>query len=421
MISGVLVGAVLEVPTTASLLVGITAWVALQFVRLSRLRRLLSDDGAAVPGRSAWGDVYRSLASLKSESDKSDTDSRRANLKESMASLPYGFVIVTRNGRIEWFNAAAARFLNLSRSDDIGRELNHLIRQPEFDAALDSEASHAEAELEVGEKCLAVHISAFGGGAYRLVCVQDLSYVRRLERARSELLGNVAHELKTPLTVIGGYAEMIFLTASSSADDKITGAAKHVIRQAERMNRLIDDLLTLERLDETRLPAEQIEKVNLPGLADEIVEEMAVVQSDRQCKIKIDIAQDAVIYGKPQELRSVLSNLIANAMRHSPASGVVCVGWLRDAAGGHLAVSDEGPGIEAVHLPRLTERFYRADKSRSRELGGTGLGLAIVKRVLQRHGASLRIESELGKGSVFHCDFPPASLSPPARRGRSIE
>ncbi len=416
----VLFGVVLDVPTMASLLIGAMVWIVLQFLRLSKLRRLLPDDGVAGEiSRSVWGDVYRFLGSLKREKGQDDAPGWRVGLEESMAGLPYGFVIVLHSGHIEWFNAAAARLLNLSRPDDIGREIHHLVRQPEFDAALAGRAEQAEVELEAGGRRLEAHVSVFGNGAYRLICVQDLSYVRYLECARSEMLGNVAHELKTPLTVIKGYAEIISTAASALADAKIPEAANHVARQAERMNRMIDDLLTLERLDETRLPTGQAEKVNLRNLADEIVEEMAVVQSDKQCKIKIDIAEDAVIHGRPQELRSVLSNLIANAMRYSPASGVVRVSWFHDAGGGHLFVSDQGLGIEAVHLSRLTERFYRADKSRSRELGGTGLGLAIVKRVLQRHGASLRIESELGKGSVFYCDFPLTSLTGSSHSGRA--
>ena len=406
---GAVVGAVLSLPLLG-LFVGIGMWGMLQFIRLLRLRHhLLSNKSIAVVSLGGmWGDIYRRINYLKQVGKKREERDYYARLEDAVVGLPYGFVIVSRDGRIEWFNTAASKLLQLSHPDDIGREIRHLIRQPHFAVVFEDDRGYAEVNLNIGGKFLAAYVSTFDEGAYRLIVVQDMTRVRYLERARSELLGNVAHELKTPLTVIKGYADIISGMAKSLLNDKTKDAVMHISKQAVRMNRIVDDLLMLERLEESQQIDEDIGEVNLRQLADEMATDITVINPDNQCHIKIDIAEGATFQANRRELYSVLSNLVSNAVRYSPEDGVVRILWSDDKNGKYLAVSDEGPGIDPIHLPRLTERFYRADKSRSRDLGGTGLGLAIVKRILQRYGASLRIESELDKGSVFYCDFPTA-------------
>ncbi len=408
-LAGAGVGAMLSA-LLPGLLVGACIWAALQWVRLLRLRRWLDADAPAdAPGVGGlWGDVYRRIAGLGQGRDESEERRRYSRLEDGVATLPYGFLIITRDRCIEWFNAAISDFLHLSYPDDLDLEIDHLVRHPDFVAALESDEDVVEMSLNLFDRALAVYISSFGAAGYRLIVVQDLSRVHYLERARSELLGNVTHELKTPLTVISGYAEMIAGAAESAPDGRAADAATQISRQAGHMNRIIEDLLMLERLEGSRPPAYNGEKVSVRRLADEVVEEVAVINPESRCRIDVAIEKGVVLHGSRSELHSVLSNLVGNAVRYSPAGGVVRVVWSQDGNGRHLSVSDQGPGIDPVHLPRLTERFYRVDKSRSRESGGTGLGLAIVKHVLQRYGASLRIESEPGRGSVFHCDFPAA-------------
>ena len=412
-IAGASVGAILS-SSLAGLFIGVGAWVALQFVRLLRLSRWLATDVSAVPdndprlddGLAAsglWGNVYRSVARLKQAAAVNEEDHRRVHLEEGVAALPYGFVIVTREGRIEWFNAAASRLLHLSHPDDMGREITNLIRQPDFVAVFEGSGNDTEVNMSIGGKSLTVYASLFGGGTYRLIAVQDLSQVRYLERARSELLGNVAHELKTPLTVIRGYADII-ASGKLPAENKVGDIAGHISRQAERMNCIVEDLLMLERLEER--PLQDVDPVELRRLINEVVQEITVASGAGSCRFEVSVEDSVLLHGDRSELHSVLSNLIANAVRYSPDGGVVRVYWSPCGKGGWLSVADEGIGIDPAHLPRLTERFYRADRNRSRKSGGAGLGLAIVKHVLQRHGASLHIESSLGKGSVFHCDFP---------------
>ena len=408
---GVVVVGMLSSPLTG-LLVGVALWGLVQFVRLIRLRRWLGGGTpkSAVRVSGLWGDVYRRVLRFQQTDRESSEDRRSLRLEEGAAALPYGIVIVDSGGRIEWLNSAASRVLLLSYPGDVGREIKHLIRQSDFVAALESEEESVEVKLNIAGKHLVAHVSSFGEGGYRLVVVQDLSRVHYLERARSELLGNVAHELKTPLTVIAGYAEII--AAGEKPGNKTGDTAAQIGKQAERMNCIIDDLLMLGRLESGQLPQQNIEAVNVRLLAEEVVQEALVGRSVNHCKIEVDVAADVTLRGNRGELHSVLSNLVSNALRYSPEGGSVRVSWSNVAgSGGYFAVSDEGVGIDSVHLQRLTERFYRVDKSRSRDSGGTGLGLAIVKRVLQRHGASLRVESELGKGSVFYCDFPADAIA----------
>ena len=411
-LAGAGAGATLSSPL-AGLFAGVCVWAGLQFRQLLRFRRWLAagaDAEAAPRGEGLWGEVYR-RASLRKRGLDERESARRVRLEEGVVALPYGFVIVSHGGRIEWFNAAAAKMLHLSDPDDVNREIGHLIRSPDFVAALESAGAGTELELNLFGRFLAVYVSSFGDGGYRLVVVQDVSRVRYLERARSELLGNVAHELKTPLTVVGGYAEII----AASADANTGEAAVQIGKQTERMNRIVENLLTLERLEESLPLAHDADKVDLRRLVDEVVREEEMVAPAGRCRIEIAVAEGVTLRGDRRDLHSVLSNLVGNAVRYSPEGGVVRVSWSQDAGVGRLSVSDEGPGIDPTHLPRLTERFYRVDKSRSRELGGTGLGLAIVKHALQKHGASLRVESELGKGSTFHCEFPEGSFQRTAR------
>jgi len=234
----------------------------------------------------------------------------------------------------------------------------------------------------------------------------------RLEAVRRDFVANASHELRSPLTVISGYLET--LGQDPALDPDLHGPVAEMRRQAERMTAIIRDLLELSRLEETDeiVGGEPIDVAALLGLLRK--DTLARAVHPRDVRVRVD--SDARLIGDEPEIHSAFSNLVDNAAKYTPAEGSLEMRWWVDEDGGHFAVSDTGMGIPPEHIPRLTERFYRVDAGRSRATGGSGLGLAIVKHVLQRHGATLEVQSTLGSGSTFTCHFPPervASLAHP--------
>jgi two-component system phosphate regulon sensor histidine kinase PhoR len=234
--------------------------------------------------------------------------------------------------------------------------------------------------------------------------VEDITQARRLEQMRRDFVANVSHELRTPLTVINGYLE----TFIDSGDDCCLPWRQPMRRmheQTERMLHLIEDLLILSRL-ETEGAQRPEHPVPVPELLHSVAEDALGLSGQRGHKIRVEADSELWLRGSEPELRSAFSNLIFNAVRHTPDRGEIVIRWYANEAGLHLEVEDDGEGIPATHIPRLTERFYRVDRGRARSHGGTGLGLAIVKHVLNRHEGRLRINSQVGVGSIFSCDFP---------------
>lgn len=225
----------------------------------------------------------------------------------------------------------------------------------------------------------------------------------RLHRMRQDFVANVSHELRTPLTVIHGYIE-ILLSAYKNSDPKLYEIWQKVFEQAERMEHLVADLLLLSKL-ESEEPISKKEPCKVPELIKKIVIDAEGLSKGRH-KIMCDIDLKLDLLGETAEIRSAFSNLVMNAVHYTPDAGEICLNWYADKKALYFEVKDNGIGIPSKHIPRLTERFYRVDKGRSRQSGGTGLGLAIVKHVLMRHEASLEIQSEVGKGSTFTAIFP---------------
>ncbi len=250
---------------------------------------------------------------------------------------------------------------------------------------------------------LSVRIVPYGENQ-RLVLARDISRLHRLEQMRRDFVANASHELRTPLTVLGGYLETL-ADSDDAALRQWQPAIEQMRHQANRMRRLVDDLLLLSRLETDEAPAEP-EAVAVPAMLASIREDAELLAGERAHAIELEAEPGLQLRGDYHELRSAFANLVLNAVQHTPAEGRIAIRWYADAGGAHLAVSDTGPGIPPQHLPRLTERFYRVDVGRSRAAGGTGLGLAIVKHVLHRHGGALAIDSRLGRGSTFQCDFP---------------
>jgi len=325
-------------------------------------------------------------------------------LQRSTAALPNGVVILNAQREIVWFNRMAARLLNLRRTADLGLRIEHLMREPEFIRYLGGGdyTNPVVIRTTTGEECyLSMQVAPYGDGQL-LLLVSDVSRQMRLEAVRRDFVANASHELRSPLTVISGYLET--LAQDSALDADLQGPIAEMRRQAERMTAIIRDLLELSRLEETGeiVGGEPIDIAALTALLRKDV--LARVPHPRDVRVRIDSA--AQLSGDEPEIHSAFSNLVDNAAKYTPAEGSLEMRWWVDEDGGHFSVSDTGMGIPPEHIPRLTERFYRVDPGRSRSTGGSGLGLAIVKHVLQRHGATLEVQSTLGAGSTFTCHFP---------------
>ena len=313
-------------------------------------------------------------------------------------------MILNAQREIMWFNRMAARLLNLRRTADLGMRIEHLMREPEFVRYLEGGdfSNRVIIRTTTAEECyLSMQVAPYGDGQL-LLLVSDVSRQMRLEAVRRDFVANASHELRSPLTVISGYLET--LAQDSALDPDLHGPIAEMRRQAERMTAIIRDLLELSRLEES--------DVFVGGEPIDIAALMALLRKDvlaravhpREVRMRID--STAQLNGDEPEIHSAFSNLVDNAAKYTAAEGSLEMRWWVDEDGGHFSVSDTGMGIPPEHIPRLTERFYRVDPGRSRSTGGSGLGLAIVKHVLQRHGATLEVQSTLGAGSIFTCHFP---------------
>ena len=318
-------------------------------------------------------------------------------------ALPDAVVVLERNSqRVRWFNRAASHLLGLRAPQDTGAPLAQRL-QPLQLAGWLSQGRHAEpipdAPSPVSPDArLHLRLLPYSDELWLLVA-RDVSRVTRLEQMRRDFVANVSHELRTPLTVLHGYLDML----DPDRQPEWAPILREMQHQSQRMARLVEDLLTLSRLEAQDGIGEE-EEVSMSSMLASLGREARALSQGRHT---IDVVDEAGVdlLGSPRELHSAFSNLVSNAVRHTPSGGTIGIRFSRDGDGAVLAVRDTGCGIPAEHLPRLTERFYRVSTSRSRESGGTGLGLAIVKHVLQLHQARLGIESEVGRGSTFSCHF----------------
>ncbi len=403
-------------------LLGIGAHHLRHLVRLIRWAR--APIGTPVPPASGiWSWAFAALSRrsrIAMEARQQLTENLERFLDAAQA-MPDGVIILSRQNAVEWLNAAAESQFGLDAERDLGSPLTNMVRQPEFVAYLEAADFHEPLAMRAvrGEpRTYSVHLIPFGEGR-KLVVSRDISHLERLETMRRDFVANVSHELKTPLTVVRGFVE----TVLDGLRDMEPAEAEHYLtlaeEQAARMQRLVDDLLTLSEL-ETGSPPPLDERVDVQALIAELAAEAEALSAGRHT-LQVLPGVPATLIGSAREIRSAFANLVSNAIRYTPESGTVTLGWSATPdGGGAFAVADTGIGIEARHIPRLTERFYRVDRGRSRESGGTGLGLAIVKHVLSRHQAVLDIVSEPGRGSRFTARFPPRRLrvAPPATQRR---
>lgn len=377
---------------------------------LARLARVMTV-GEKVPGAlpgGLWRTVYGGAGRLRSRSRKRKRRLSRfvSRFREAAAALPDAAVVIGAEGRIEWLNPAASRLLGLRSPADVNVPLVDRVRDPGLDEYLAGSDDGRSIQLRSpadGSKILSVRAVPFGRKRQRLLVARDVTRTHLADDAAEDFVANVSHELRTPLTVIAGcFEELGDLLAHDGEAAQVIDQARE---QAARMNGIVADLLELSRL-QMRPPEREPAPVPVPALLDGIAAEAAALSGERTHAVKLEVDRDLEILGDEKLIRSAISNLVFNAVRHTPPRTQIVLSWWRDAAGAHLRVRDSGEGIATRHIPRLTERFYRVDESRSRDTGGTGLGLSIVAHALERHGAELRIESAAGGGATFTCHFP---------------
>lgn len=395
-------------------LAGIQAFVMLrrlwQEYRLSRW--LENPDEVTPPDASGtWGDIFYRLERLqrRQRASRSQLSSALEQFEHAAQAVPDGMVILDGNERIEWCNPASRKYMGLDCERDQGQFIRYLMRQTDFlsflDAADYSRRLVCKSPIN-RELTLSLQLVPFDEGK-KLLVARDITDLQRVDEMRRDFIANVSHELRTPLTVVGGFVETL-ADARDLPDAERQRYFDLMLDHTRRMQRLLDDLLILSRLESADHTLKD-EAVNVPELARALAAEAESLSRGRH-RVNLQIDSDAWLKGSLQEIRSALGNLVSNAVRYTPDGGEVTLAWRTHQGEGLFSVTDTGEGIATEHIPRLTERFYRVDRSRSRETGGTGLGLAIVKHVLTRHGARLDIQSAPGKGSTFSAIFPPARV-----------
>ena len=399
---GLLVGEVWPTLTIAAF--GVVAWhywklrgVLLRLTARQRVEPALGD--------GVWNELDRLLYRSQEE-----MRGRKRRLVEMLraysaaaAALPDAVVVVERNSqRVRWFNDAATRLLGLHYPDDIDAALGERLQPLPVSRWL-AAGRHAEpmqdapSPVDPGIR-LSLRLIPYSDELWLLVA-RDVSKMLRLEQMRRDFVANVSHELRTPLTVVHGYLDML----DPGDQPEWAPILTEMRHQSQRMTQLVEDLLTLSRLEAQDGVVDESVAME-PMLAT--LRREAEALSQRRHAITVEDNAHVDLWGSNRELHSAFSNLVANAVRYTPAGGSIAIHFASEAGGGvALSVRDSGYGIPAAHLPRITERFYRVSTSRSRESGGTGLGLAIVKHILQLHQARLGIESEVGRGSTFTCHF----------------
>ena len=397
------------------LLLAVTFYLFWHIHNIYRLAKWLNKPGKFHPpqGHGIWSEIFDRIYHLlkQNRNRKKKLAKYISRFKESTAAMPDATVVLNRLDQIEWVNKAAQETLGLQPTKDIGQHISNLIRHPEFIRHLSRKEFDTPLEMlsPVDEQCiLNLRIIPYGQDQ-RLLIARDITRLKRLEEMRRDFVSNISHELRTPLTVIHGYLE--------SMEEEANGPLREwrenigmMQRQSRRMQNIVDDLLMLSRLENEELKRAAREEVAVPSLLQMIKDEASALGSEKEQTISLDCDNDLGMYGVQNELYSAFSNLVFNAVRYTPKSGHISMRWYQDPAGLHFEVKDTGIGIPPQHISRLTERFFRVDVGRSRDIGGTGLGLAIVKHILERHNATLTITSQVGQGSTFRCNFPAENI-----------
>ena len=407
-LAGVLAGAAIDpVVGWALFSCGLLAQLAFHVRHVNLLLRWLRQPtlGKAPPGRGTWDYIFSLLQRHERMRAQQYQQVARtlARFREAGRAHPDGVVILDENHRIEWCNDMAESQFDVHHATDHGQPVTNLIRQPQFVTYLEGGDYSQPLELRSsrwGATVLSVQIVPYGD-AQKLLLSRDITRLERLETMRRDFIANVSHELRTPLTILSGFLETIRELDLDPARTRDYLAL--MATQSERMHHIVDDLLTLSTLESAAEPALD-ERVRIVPLLERLRAEAEALSGGKH-RIIVDAGPNCDLLGSEKEITSAFGNLVTNAVRYTPAGGEVRLVWRADGGNAEFTVEDTGIGIAPEHIPRLTERFYRVDRGRSRETGGTGLGLAIVKHILNRHHATLDITSEPGKGSRFAARF----------------
>ncbi|ANF56392.1 phosphate regulon sensor histidine kinase PhoR [Halotalea alkalilenta] len=397
---------------------GLGLYLLLTFRQLRRLYRWAKAPDSANPPSATglWGELFDRLYRYQKQERQQQAHLQGVidRVERSSEAMYDAMVILDAHAALDSWNAAATRMLGFEQPQDRGQHVTNLLRHPRFVHYFLAQNYDDPLELPspVDEsRTLQFQITPFGDHE-RLMVVRDITRLQRLEQMRRDFVANVSHELRTPLTVFTGYLEPLAQAAETALPPRLARGVAQMEQQADRMRHLIDDLLMLSRLENEQSFSPRI-AVDVAALIQQVHSDGVALSKGRQ-NFELKIETSAELLGAREELRSALTNLVSNAVRYAGNGRRIELRWyLADSGEGRLSVSDDGEGIERRHLSRLTERFYRVDKSRSSATGGTGLGLAIVKHVLLRHQGRLEIESSLGRGARFTLCFPAERVSLP--------
>ncbi|MDE2342430.1 MAG: phosphate regulon sensor histidine kinase PhoR [Betaproteobacteria bacterium] len=399
----------------ASLTLFMAAAAARDSWQLLKLNRWLARHQASAgyqPG-GIWSQVFGRLHGLERHAEQTQQKLRDAleRFQRAGAALPNGVIVIDQSDRILWCNPSAERHFGIALKQDRGQSLTYLIRHADFAEYLQSQPSNHPfilRRVRGTDLSLSLEIVPLSEEE-RMLVTHDITQMERDEQVRRDFVANVSHELRTPLTVVGGYIET--LLDGETLDVPMQRRVLSTMRaQTQRMQNLVEELLSLSRLESQHAPAPDSPVPVSPLLQQlfQMARHLSNGQHDIQCLCD---STDSIL-GSESELMSAFSNLVTNAVRYTPPGGKITLQWRRERGDGLFTVQDSGIGIAPEHLPRLTERFYRVDRARSRETGGTGLGLAIVKQVAMHHDSKLEISSESGKGSTFAFRVPQSRIVP---------
>ena len=379
------------------------------FARLDRWSHQPIVD-ANLEGEGAWdgifGRLYRHEKDLRAQI--ADRDDQISRLFAALQALTDGVIALDTNTHIVYCNSTAEEQLGLVLATDRGQPIVNLVRQPEFVAYLTSRDFSRPLTLRSDrgeERVLSIFVIPYATSRY-LMQIKDVTQSDRLDQMRRDFVANVSHELRTPLTVLAGFVERL-----QEFDVDRFERNRYIdmmTEQSKRMQSIVQDLLTLSSIESA--PPPENEPVDMVNLLDKLRRDAEGLSAGRH-SIIVESDGRGDLRGSEPELVSAFGNLVANAVRYTPTGGTIRISWKASPQGGEFAVQDSGIGIDAKHIPRLTERFYRVDRGRSRDAGGTGLGLAIVKHSLNRHQAQLDIKSTPGVGSRFAAKFPASRVS----------